>query len=212
MNEIEIDIIEILKYIVRNIHKIFIFTVVFGISFFGLASLLSSPKYETSTMIMIARSTDINQNTTYANIAKSNVFISEVMKKLDLNMSNAEFSNKVKVEPDPASRIINIKVSDSIPERAADIANQTAVELKTSIEKFNKNQVLISDKAKVPENTASSNVKKYTALGIFFGFIVGIIYVLFNEYSDTRIKSIEEIQKYYKIPIIGVIPEKVEVK
>lgn len=33
MNEIEIDIIEILKYIVRNIHKIFIFTVVFGISF-----------------------------------------------------------------------------------------------------------------------------------------------------------------------------------
>ncbi len=212
MNEVEIDIIEILKYIVRNIHKIFIFTLVFGISFFGLASLLSSPKYEASTMIMIARSTDINQNTTYANIAKSNVFMSEVMKKLDLNMSNAEFSNKVKVEPDPASRIINIKVSDSIPERAADIANQTAVELKTSIEKFNKNQVLISDKAKVPENTASSNVKKYTALGIFFGFIVGIIYVLFNEYGDTRIKSIEEIQKNYKIPIIGVIPEKVEGK
>lgn len=207
MNEIEIDIFIIIKNIIKNIHKIFLISLVFGALLFGISKITTSPIYESKTMVMIARSTDINQNTTYANLSKSNVFISEVINKLGLDMTSEEYLSKVSVEPDTASRMININVKDTIPERAADIANQTAVELKTAIEKFNNNEVLISDKAKAPKTPISPNLKKYTGLGIFLGFLIGVIYVLADYYKDTRIKSVEEIEKYYEIPIIGVIPE-----
>lgn len=207
MNEIEIDIFKIIKNIIKNIHKIFLISIIFGALLFGISKISASPIYESTTMIMIAKSTDLNQNTTYANLSKSNVFISEVINKLGLDMASEEYVSKVSVEPDPTSRMININVKDTIPERAADLANQTAVELKTAIEKFNKNEVLISDKAKAPKKPISPNVKKYTGLGIFIGFLIGVIYVLFDYYKDTRIKSIEEIENNYEIPLIGVIPD-----
>lgn len=169
---------------------------------------MSTPTYETSTMIMISKATDSNLNATYANLTKSNVFVSDIIKKLDLDMTYDEYLNKVVVEPDPSSRMINIKVKDTVPERAADIANQTAIELKNTIGKLNKNKILISDKARVPKNPISSNIKKNTAIGIFLGFFISVIYVIVKDITDTRIKSADEMKEYYDIPLIGIVPDK----
>lgn len=208
MNEKEIDIIELCKGIIKNIHIIFLACLIFGASFFGITKFMSTPTYETSTMIMISKATDSNLNATYANLTKSNVFVSDIIKKLDLDMTYDEYLSKVVVEPDPSSRMINIKVKDTIPERAADIANQTAIELKNTIGKLNKNKILISDKARVPKNPISSNIKKNTAIGIFLGFFISVIYVIVKDITDTRIKSADEMKEYYDIPLIGIIPDK----
>lgn len=212
MYENEIDILELLKSIINNLGKIIIASLIFGAGFFVISKFMISPKYEADTMIMVAKTTDNSTSTTYANLSKSNDFASEIIKALDLKMTSEELAGKISVEPDSGSRLINIKVIDSIPERAADIANQTAVELTNSIGRLSKKKVLISDRAIVPEKPASPNVKKYTALGIIFGFFVSSVYVATKELTDTRFKSIDEIKEYYKIPIIGVIPEKVEGK
>ena len=208
MNEKEIDIIELCKGIIKNIHIIFLASLIFGASFFGITKFMSTPTYETSTMIMISKATDSNLNATYANLTKSNVFVSNIIKKLDLDMTYDEYLSKVVVEPDPSSRMINIKVKDTVPERAADIANQTAIELKNTIGKLNKNKILISDKARVPKSPISSNVKKNTAIGIFLGFFISVIYVIVKDITDTRIKSADEIKEYYDIPLIGIVPDK----
>lgn len=210
MYENEIDILEVLKNIIKNIRKVIIFTFVFGIVFFLLSKFIIAPTYEADTMIMVAKSTDSSSSSTYAKLSKSNEFTSDIIKKLDLDITSEELSSKILVEPDSGSRMINIKVTDSIPERAADIANQTAVELTNSIGKLSKKKVLISDKAKVPKKPTSPNVKKYTGLGMFLGFFIGAIYVLINEFKDSRIKSAKEIESYYDLPIIGIIPEELK--
>lgn len=207
MYENEIDILEVLKNVIKNIGKIIIVSIIFGIVFFLLSKFIISPSYEADTTIMVSKNTDSSTISTYAKLTTSNEFSKEIIKQLDLDMTSEELASKILVEPDTGSRLINIKVTDSIPKRAADIANQTAVELTNSIGKLSKKKVLISDKAKYPKKPISPNVKKYTALGLFLGFFVGSIYVLVNDFRDTRIKSAEEIENYYEIPIIGVIPE-----
>ncbi|WP_058991108.1 YveK family protein [Anaerococcus rubeinfantis] len=207
MYENEIDILKVLKNVIKNIGKIITVSLIFGIVFFILSKFIISPSYEADTTIMVSKNTDSSTISTYAKLTKSNEFSKEIIKKLDLDMTSEELANKILVEPDSGSSLINIKVTDSIPKRAADIANQTAVELTNSIGKLSNKKVLISDKAKSPKKPISPNVKKYTALGLFLGFFVGIIYVLVNDFRDTRIKSAEEIENYYEIPIIGVIPK-----
>lgn len=209
MYENEIDLLELFKTIKDNILKIIITSLVFGIIFFIFSKTLISPKYESDTSLLIANATDGSMNKTYANLSKSNVFASKIIEKLDLDMTNEDLANILSVEAEDSTKMINIKVTDSIPERAADIANQTAVELKKSIEKFNRNDALISDKANIPKSPISPDIKKNVVLGMFLGLVLSGFYVLFIFLTDTRIKSTEEIEKFYEIPLIGVIPEEV---
>lgn len=208
MYENEIDILEVLKTIIKNIKIILLVSLISGLGFFTISKVLASSTYETTSMLIITKSTDNSINNTYANLSKSNKFISKVSKELNLDMTYEELSRKIEVEPEQNTKLIKIKVEDTIPERAADIANQTAIELKNTIGKLNKNKILISDKARVPKNPISSNVKKNTAIGIFLGFFISVIYVIVKELTDTRIKSADEIKEYYEIPLIGIVPDK----
>ena len=208
MYENEIDILEVLKTLRKNIKIIFLMSLIFGFGFFAISKLINNSTYETTSMIMITKSTDNSINTTYANLSKSNKFVSKISKELNLGMTYEELSSKLEVEPEPNTKLIKIKVKDTIPERAADIANQTAIELKNTIGKLNKNKILISDKARVPKSPISSNVKKNTAIGIFLGFFISVIYVIVKDITDTRIKSADEIKEYYEIPLIGIVPDK----
>lgn len=210
MYENEIDLIELFKTIKDNILKIIITSLVFGIIFFIISKTFISPKYESDTNLLIANSTDSSMNKTYANLSKSNVFASRIIEKLELDMTNEELAGKLSVEVEDSTKMINIKVTDSIPERAADIANQSAVELKKSIEKFNRNDVLISDKANIPKTAISPDIKKNIILGMFLGLVLSGFYVLFIFLTDSRIKNTEEIEKYYGIPLIGIIPEEIK--
>lgn len=208
MYENEIDILKVLKTIIKNIKIILLVSLISGLGFFTISKVLASSTYETTSMIIITKSTDNSINNTYANLSKSNKFISKVSKELNLDMTYEELSRKIEVEPEQNTKLIKIKVEDTIPERAADIANQTAIELKNTIGKLNKNKILISDKARVPKNPISSNVKKNTAIGIFLGFFISVIYVIVKDITDTRIKSADEIKEYYEIPLIGIVPDK----
>lgn len=124
-------------------------------------------------------------------------------------MDYSEFSKKVSIEPVKDTQIISVKVVDSIPERAVDIANETSMIFKDSIKKIMKvDNVQILDKATLPENPSSPNIKKNTFIGLILGFIIGMFLALFKELSDTTFKTTDDIQEAFDIPVLGVIPDK----
>ena len=123
-------------------------------------------------------------------------------------MDYEEFSSKVSIEPVKDTQIISVKVVDTIPERAMDIANETANIFKSSIgEIMNVDNVQILDGAILPEEASSPNIKKNTAIGIILGFVLGVAVVLFKEIADSSIKSSEEVTEYFDIPVIGIVPD-----
>ena len=46
-------------------------------------------------------------------------------------------------------------------------------------------------------------------LGAFFGLLVGIALAFFIEYLDTSVKTIDEVERVFQAPVLGVIPQNV---
>lgn len=227
MNEQEIDLIELSKKIGKHLPMIIIFSIIVGAASFLLSKFVITPKYDSNTTMIVSNS---NQNSdpnnpqtnvelgqiqankalisTYSEIVKSKGIAERVINNLGLDMDYEEFSSKVSIEPVKDTQIISVKVVDTIPERAMDIANETANIFKSSIgEIMNVDNIQILDGAILPEEASSPNIKKNTAIGIILGFVLGIAVVLFKEIADSSIKSSEEVTEYFDIPVIGIVPD-----
>jgi succinoglycan biosynthesis transport protein ExoP len=49
----------------------------------------------------------------------------------------------------------------------------------------------------------------YIGLSAFFGLLVGICLAFFIEYLDTSVKTIDEVERVFQTPVLGVIPQNV---
>ncbi len=227
MNEQEIDLIELSKKIGKHLPMIIIFSIIVGAASFLLSKFIITPKYDSNTTMIVSNSNQNNDPnnpqtnvelgqiqankaliSTYSEIVKSKGIAERVINNLGLDMDYEEFSSKVSIEPVKDTQIISVKVVDTIPERAMDIANETANIFKSSIgEIMNVDNVQILDGAILPEEASSPNIKKNTAIGIILGFVLGVAVVLFKEIADSSVKSSEEVTEYFDIPVIGIVPD-----
>ncbi len=198
-----------------------------GISY-GVSSYVLTPKYDSNATMIVSNSTGTDsQNpeqtnvdfgqiqankaliSTYSEIVKSRGIADKVISNLNLDMDYGEFSEKVSIEPVKDTQIISVKVVDTISERAQDIANETANIFKDSIGDIMKvDNVQILDGATLPEKPSSPNIKKNTAIGVVLGLILGAMISIIKELADTTIKSQDDINKYFDLPVIGIIPDK----
>lgn len=227
MNEtIEIDLLELLKKLKNHILLILITTVLVGALVFIASKFIIMPKYEANTSMIVGNSqqeqmqnqmqgnvdyNEIQANralvSTYSEIVKSRGIADHVIKNLDLKMDYEKFSKMVSIEPVKDTQIISVKVVDTIPERAKDIANETSEIFKESITKImNVDNVQILDGATLPEEPSSPHVARNTAIGIVLGFIIGLGIAFMKEIRDTSISTSEEIINDFNIPVLGTVP------
>lgn len=228
MNEQEIDLIELFNNIKKHTLLIIILGLLVGGIAYGISSFVLTPKYDSNTTMIISNSTNvdsqnmpqanvelsqINANkaliSTYSEIVKSRGIADKVISNLNLDMDYEEFSEKVSIESVKDTQIISVMVVDTIPERAQDIANETANIFKDSIGDIMKvDNVQILDGATLPEKPSSPNIMRNTAIGVVLGLILGVMIAIFKELADTTIKSQDDINNYFDLPVIGIIPDK----
>lgn len=216
--------------IIKKYLKLFIFCALLSSIFvYLITEYIITPKYTANATMVIGSSgntegsnlvdelnIDYNQIqankaliSTYSEIVKSRGIADKVISNLNLDMDYEEFSEKVSIEPVNDTQIISVKVVDTIPERTQDIANETANIFKDSIGDIMKvDNVQILDGASLPDTPYSPNILINTIAGFLAGNIIGIIIAIFREFSDTTIKSQDDINKYFDIPVIGIIPDK----
>ena len=228
MNEQEIDLIELFNNIKKHTLLIIILGLLVGGIAYGISSFVLTPKYDSNTTMIISNSTNvdsqnmpqanvelsqINANkaliSTYSEIVKSRGIADKVISNLNLDMDYEEFSEKVSIESVKDTQIISVMVVDTIPERAQDIANETANIFKDSIGDIMKvDNVQILDGATLAEKPSSPNIMRNTAIGVVLGLILGVMIAIFKELADTTIKSQDDINNYFDLPVIGIIPDK----
>ena len=213
----EIDIRELLSYFKK---KIGLFIIIFaficligcGYSFF-----LQKPMYNSYTKVILSGENTITQNDvvlnknlvdTYAEVVKSRRVLSQVIKKLDLDLTYEELMNEISVNAVSNTEIIQINVSDKDPTMAANIANATASYFtKEVLELYKMNNVNILDEAIVNEIPYNINVVKQLLIYMLLGIVVsgGVIFVLY--YFDRTIKSVEQVEQKINLPILGSVQE-----
>ena len=145
---------------------------------------------------------------TYSEIIKSRGIAEQVIKNLQLDFDLEKYQRKVEVEPVKDTELISVKVRDNIPQRAMDIANETAEIFQNDIKTIMQiDNVKILDEAVLPKKPSSPKIKRNTALGALLGLFISSFMAVFIEINDTRIKSAEELQEKFNIPVLGVIPK-----
>ncbi|KAB8133087.1 capsular biosynthesis protein [Gracilibacillus oryzae] len=180
-----------------------------------------TPTYQTSTQFIVNQDTnetntvDINQIrtnveiiNTYNDIINSNRILSQVVDELGLSMSAGQLGSKVSVSSGENSQVVTLRVTDTDPERAVEIANTTvAVFQNTLPELLDVNNVSVLTPATISANPSPVNPKPTLniAIAMVVGLMAGVGLAFLLEYFDNTIKNEQDIEDKLELPILGVI-------
>ncbi|MEH7336775.1 Wzz/FepE/Etk N-terminal domain-containing protein [Neobacillus drentensis] len=216
-----ISIMDLLQTLKKRLNLILAITLVF-ILFSGILSyFILTPVYQSSTQILVNQAkneeslynynevqTNLQLINTYTVIIKSPAILDKVIKDLDLKMTTRELNEKISIQSENDSQVINIGVLDSNPRRAAKIVNKTAEVFESEIGKImNVKNVSILAKADLGEKQSPIKPKPLINIGIalIVGLMVGVGIAFLIEYLDNSIKTEQDIEKTLELPVLGTI-------
>ena len=183
-----------------------------------------TPVFTSSTTLVLAKAensttqdentittTDITINSklvsTYSEIVKSKNIMRQVISNLGMDLKEAELRKNIKVSSVKDTELIEISVTNENPTNASKIANEIAKVFTAKVsEIYNINNVYVLDEAESNSTPSNLNHVKNVMIFAFVGVVVSIMYVLLINILDTTIKSAEEIEKDFKIPVLATIP------
>jgi capsular exopolysaccharide synthesis family protein len=84
------------------------------------------------------------------------------------------------------------------------VRNYKEAQINEAVEPEN---ISLYDRAVPPSKPISGDKRKKMAIGVLMGMFLGIGAALMWEIADKRIKSRDDIKRYLKLPILGVIPK-----
>jgi len=179
------------------------------------------PVYKSTTTIFVLRdqmapTSEFSINTlilnqrlvrTYSELAKSRAIVEEVIKNNGLNLTPEEFSKKIQVDLTNDTEVLKITASDSNTAAAALIANGVAQSLSGKVYNvLSVKNIQILDQAVPPVSPYSPNVVLNIILAGIFGLTITVAVIFIREYLDDTIRNSEDIENYFKLPVLGLIP------
>ena len=217
-----IDLKEYFGIIKKKSKIIILITLIAIISSTLVSFFVLSPVYETNTTLIVNRSEasegqsmtgdeySVSQKlaVTYGEIIKSRAVLNEVIDSLGLDMTYDELVSKISVSPVSDTQIISIKVQDTNPKKAMDIANAIPKVFTKEVQRITKaNGAEVIDTAVLPENPIKPNKLMNVAIATVLGLMISLFVVFLLEYMDNKIKKPEDIEKHLGLPILGVVPK-----
>lgn len=219
----EIDLKELLSLFWSKKTQIILIVLIFMILGVIYTIGFVTPMYSSSTTLVLASSnsnqatantitaTDITVNSklvsTYSEIVKSKNIMRQVISNLGIKIDEEGLRKHVTVSSVKDTELIEITVTNENPSNASKIANEISKVFINKIKDiYNIENIQIVDEAEV--STAPSNINHAKDVIIFtlVGIVVAIGYVLVANMLDTTIKSAEEVEKEFKIPVLATIP------
>lgn len=144
---------------------------------------------------------------TYGQILSSNTFFKDVADKSDSGYSYAAIQGMSTITNVEGTGMLKISVSHTNPQMAANLANTILNLAPDEIARVVvAGSATIIDPAEVPKAPASPSVPRNTALGAIIGFVAAAGYVFLRFLLDQTIKSAEEIETIFHLPVLGLIP------
>ena len=218
-DEIEIDLGEVYHLVISKLGVIILSGILLGVLSIIGTMLFITPKYESTTKIMVLNKQDNNTLTSadmqtstqltkdYAELIQSRTVLEGVIAQLNLDMTYKEMLNKVSVETSSDSRIVSISVTDEDPYTASEIANAVrdmAAEHIQSV--MDIEAVNVVDTANIPNEKASPSLAKNGVIGGLLGVIIAMAAVIIIYLTNDTIKVEEDVERYLGLSVLGSIP------
>ena len=118
-----------------------------------------------------------------------------------------ELKKQVSVTQEEDTEIIKISVENENPTIAANIANEVARVFSDKVKEiYNINNIQIIDESEINPEPSNIHHTKDILIFMFIGIVISIGYVLLANMLDTTIKTAEEVEKQFKVPVLATIP------
>ncbi|WP_404405233.1 YveK family protein [Jeotgalibacillus malaysiensis] len=190
-----------------------------------IASIVSffviTPMYQSSTQLLVNQEATEQQNVqvsdiqanlqlinTYNGIIKSPFILDQVAEQMNGQFTVGQLNQKITVQNEQNSQIVNITVEDESPYVAADIANKTAAVFQAEIANLmNVDNVNVLSQAVVTENQGPVSPQPFLnmAIALVVGLMVGVGLAFLLEYLDNSVKTEQDIEQLLDLPLLGVI-------
>lgn len=215
-----VDLSKVLKVLKQNLKWIVIIPVVFLIIAMALTYFFMTPKYASSTQILVNKkesnsqfmAQEVQSNlqlvNTYAEIIKSPRILESVSKNIDREFSSSEILSMLTVNNQSQSQILNISVRSNSRATSKKVANEVAKVFSKDIKKImNVDNVSILSKADVKAVQVSPKPLVNAGIGIFLGLIVALLFIFLKQVLDKSLKTEEDVAEILDLPVLGIIQD-----
>ena len=188
-------------------------------------SLLQTPTYESSVLILIGEKTtgdtnaapdvaDLQELTlTVANAVPTTPVAEAVEERLQdsLEVSAGEVLANSSAEPDPGTLFVNVSYKASTPKRAQLIANTIGKVLSETIPEMRIGASAITatvwEPATLPETPLSPDPIRNSIIGLMLGSLLGLVLAFLLEHISDSWTSKDELEEDVGVPTLGVVPK-----
>ncbi|MBN2794418.1 MAG: capsular biosynthesis protein [Clostridia bacterium] len=218
----ELDLRDLYYMIKKRIWLVIALFVISTVTAGLLSIYVITPKYSTDVTVMLGKfenyegegidynTIQINQKliSTYAEVAKSKSVLNEVVDLLPFETTRSYIASNLNISLQNNSEIIKISMSGTSPEEITIIANTLAEVFMTQIaERMQIDNISILDKAEIPTNPDSPNIKMNIAIAGVLGIMLSFFIIFMLEMFDHTMKVPEDVSKHLQLPVLGMIPE-----
>lgn len=217
----ELDLKEVLKMFWNRKFRIILIVILFVIVGMIYSIFFVTPMYSSSTTLVLATNltskdssitaTDLNVNSklisTYSELVKSKNVLRTVIDNLNIDIKEDELRKNIDVSSVKNTELIEITVTNADKYYARKIANEIAQVFMEKVKSiYNIENIQVVDEAEISNEPSNINYKRDVALYIIAGLVVSVFYILIENMLDTTIKSAEDIENIYQVPVLASIP------
>lgn len=218
---IEIDLFELFIELRKHILWILLATFLGGAFGFAVSKLAITPTYTSTSMIYVMSKettltsladlqigTQLTQD--YRVLCTSRTVMEDVISKLELtDMDYLKLRNKITMNNPQNTRILNISVLDTDPVRAKQIADAVAECASNYIaDIMEQDPPKIIEYGEIPIRRTGPKTGKNTAVGALLALMLMVGMIIVSMVTNDSIKTEDDIEKYFELPVLAVIPEK----
>lgn len=218
-DELQLDLVELFHYLKKRILVIVVVFVLCACVGFGVTKFVMDPEYTASTrMYVLNRSSETNvvysdfQTSTqllndYKVLITGRNVTDEVISRLGLNMGSGTLAGMIQVTAPSGTRVLQINITDTNPQRAADIANTVREVASEQIQNLMEvDAVKDVYEAEVPLSPSGPNVMYNTAIAAAIGLAAVVVILSAIFLMDDTIRTEEDVERYLGLSVLGVIP------
>lgn len=213
----EINLRDLLAYFKKHLilFVTFVVLVVAGGTFYTI--FVQKPEYKAQATVIL--SSDKSKNTvqneinanknlidTYTEVVKSHRVLDRVKREMLIDDSYEQLVKKINVSSLKDTEIISISVVDANHYHTFELANSIAEVFTSEIGLiYNDKSVNVLDRAVEPQKPYNVDVVKQEAIYLAAGVVLATAIIFLMFYFDRTIKTTEQIEQLFKLPIFGKV-------
>ncbi len=219
MAENEINIMDMLFVIRKNIFRIISVAVIMAILFVVYTVTMVTPMYRSTTQLLIKgiseEAMSIYPDSTSRIMLVNNSIevlsgtevMNELIDKLNLKLTPEQLQSCISVSSPADTQVLKISVTHPEPETAKDIALALSEESHTVLaETVGISALSTIQEAKTPTSPVSPNPIKNTILGGFLGGVLAAAYYVIKWFINNKIHTPADVEKVLGLTVFASVP------